>query len=140
MIAVEGLSEGERDATLGTRGAVEARDIARRPRFSFDFVGEFRLFSAKGFTKGSTRHPTNSYLSTVLSTHRLRLMRGSIIGGCTLSRDIRSSRAVGSLVWSLPFSDTHTFAAIGTFLCGLTTSVKTYRPLFGGVPMTFDPG
>ena len=33
MIAVEGLSEGERDATLGTRGAVEARDIARRPRF-----------------------------------------------------------------------------------------------------------
>ena len=38
MIAVEGLSEGERDATLGTRGAVEARDIARRPRFSFDFV------------------------------------------------------------------------------------------------------
>ena len=67
-------------------------------------------------------------------------MRGSIIGGCTLSRDIRSSRAVGSLVWSFPFSDTHTFAAIGTFLCGLTTSVKTYRPLFGGVPMTFDPG
>ena len=32
-----GTVRGERDATLGTRGAVGSRDIARRPRFSFDF-------------------------------------------------------------------------------------------------------
>ena len=137
MIAVERDCQRERGTRRWARAALWKRAILPAALVLASILWWVRFFASKIQLYVI---PTNSYLSTVLSTHRLRLMRGSIIGGCTLSRDIRSSRAVGSLVWSFPFSDTHTFAAIGTFLCGLTTSVKTYRPLFGGVPMTFDPG
>ena len=51
MIAVEGLSEGERDATPGTRGAVEARDIARRLVLASILWESFDCFRPKALPK-----------------------------------------------------------------------------------------